>query len=285
MSLMILKGILELGGIFAVLSFGLYMSYNILNIPDLTIDGSFVLGSAISSLLTIYSKPYLGIIFSFIGGMLAGLITGLLITKLKMMPLLAGILTMTGLYSINLRIMNEKPNISLFEYQTIFVHEQTKIIVIYIIVFIVCLSIYFFLKTHLGLALRACGDNEEMVRASSIDTNQIKIIGLSIANGFVSLSGGLYAQYQSFADIQSGTGMMVIALASLIVGMSIIRKEKLIYQLIAVLFGSIFYRFLLTCALMIGLPSADLKLLSSLLVIFSLSLSHMTKRRTKKCLL
>lgn len=285
MSLLILKGILELGGIFAVLSFGLYMSYKILNIPDLTIDGSFVLGSAISSLLTIYSKPYLGIILSFIGGMLAGLITGLLITKLKMMPLLAGILTMTGLYSINLRIMNEKPNISLFEYQTIFVHEQTKIIVIYIIVFIVCLSLYFFLKTHLGLALRACGDNEKMVRASSIDTNQMKIIGLSIANGFVSLSGGLYAQYQSFSDIQSGTGMMVIALASLIVGMSIIRKEKLIYQLIAVLFGSIFYRFLLTCALMIGLPSADLKLLSSLLVIFSLSLSHMTKRRTKKCLL
>lgn len=285
MSLMILKGILELGGIFAILSFGLYMSYKILNIPDLTIDGSFVLGSAISSLLTIYSKPYLGIMFSFIGGMLAGLITGLLITKLKMMPLLAGILTMTGLYSINLRIMNEKPNISLFEYQTIFVHEQTKILVIYIIVFIVCLSLYFFLKTHLGLALRACGDNEEMVRASAIDTNQMKIIGLSIANGFVSLSGGLYAQYQSFADIQSGTGMMVIALASLIVGMSIIRKEKLIYQLIAVLFGSIFYRFLLTCALMIGLPSADLKLLSSLLVIFSLSLSHMTKRRIKKCLL
>lgn len=285
MSLLILKGILELGGIFAVLSFGLYMSYKILNIPDLTIDGSFVLGSAISSLLTIYSKPYLGIILSFIGGMLAGLITGLLITKLKMMPLLAGILTMTGLYSINLRIMNEKPNISLFEHQTIFVNEQTKIIVIYIIVFIVCMSLYFFLKTHLGLALRACGDNEEMIRASSIDTNQMKIIGLSIANGFVSLSGGLYAQYQSFADIQSGTGMMVIALASLIVGMSIIRKEKLIYQLIAVLFGSIFYRFLLTCALMIGLPSADLKLLSSLLVIFSLSLSHMTKRRTKKCLL
>lgn len=282
MNLTVVLGALELGGIFAIMSLGLYMSYKVLNIPDLTVDGSFVLGCAISAICTVNGMPYIGIFLSFILGILAGCFTGYLITRLNIMPLLAGILTMTGLYSINLRIMKESPNISLFEYKTIFStisdNKCIYLIVIYLLIAVLVLLLYYFLRTHLGLALRACGDNEDMVKASSIDTNKMKILGLSIANGFVALSGGIFSQYQQFADIQSGTGMMVIALASIIVGLSIIKKENILFQLAAVVFGSVFYRLILTFALQIGLPSGDLKLLSALLVIISLYISSQTKR-------
>lgn len=285
MGLMIIIGALELGGIFSIMSLGLYMSYKVLNIPDLTVDGSFVLGCAISALCTINGYPYLGIICSFLFGLCAGYFTSVLITRLNIMPLLAGILTMTGLYSINLRIMQERPNISLFECDTIFnslcEREYISLFIIYILVFLLILVIYYFLKTQLGLALRACGDNEDMVKASSIDTDKMKMLGLSLANGLVAMSGGIFAQYQMFADIQSGTGMMVIALASIIVGLSIIKKDTLLYQLLAVVFGSIFYRIILTFALQLGLPSGDLKLLSALLVIISIFISNKAKRGNK----
>lgn len=286
MNLTVILGALELGGIFAIMSLGLYISYKVLNLPDLTVDGSFVLGSAVSAVLTVYCHPYLGIIFSFIVGLIAGAVTGILSTKLNIMPLLSGILTMTGLYSINLRIMNETPNISLFEKTTIFTCLERydpyhKIVIIYVIVVLIALFLHYLLRTQLGLALRACGDNEDMVKASSIDTDKMKILGLALANGFVSMAGAIYAQHQTFADIQSGTGMMVIGLASIIVGMSLIKKEKLAFQLFAVVFGAIFYRAILTVALQLGLPSSDLKLLSALLVIIAISASSLKKRGKK----
>lgn len=287
MNLTIVIGALELGGIFAIMSLGLYISYKILNIPDLTVDGSFTLGCAVSAMLTVHSLPYLGLVMAFIAGCLAGLLTALLMTKLKIMPLLSGILTMTALYSINLRIMHDKPNISLFECRTIFTSLESidpyhKMIIIGIIIFLICGFLYYFLRTQLGLALRACGDNEDMVRASSIDTDKMKMIGLSLANGLVALSGAIFSQHQTFADITSGTGMMVIGLASIIVGMTFIKKDKILFQLIAVVFGAIFYRGILTIALQLGLPSGDLKLLSALLVIIAIS-STSVKRRKKKC--
>ncbi|MEG0451459.1 MAG: ABC transporter permease [Coprobacillus sp.] len=283
----IVIGALELGGIFAIMSLGLYISYKILNLPDLTVDGSFTLGCAVSAVLAVNGMPYLGLLASFVIGCLAGTVTGLLITKLKIMPLLAGILTMTGLYSINLRIMGDSPTISLFESKSMFtVLEQFdpyhKLIIISILVVLICLLLQYFLRTQLGLSLRACGDNEDMVRASSIDTDKMKILGLSLANGFVALSGAIFAQHQTFADVNSGVGMMVIGLASIIVGMTFIKKDKIIFQLIAVVFGAIFYRAILTIALQLGLPSGDLKLLSAVLVVIAIA-STQVKRRKKKC--
>lgn len=288
----VILGALELGGIFAVLSLGLYISYKVLNIPDLTVDGSFTLGTAVSAMFTINSLPYLGILASFVIGAIAGMVTGLLITKLKIMPLLSGILTMTGLYSINLAIMNDTPTISLFDKTTIFsglsgVTTYAKLIIVYIIVVLIVVILDLFLRTQLGLSLRACGDNEDMVRASSIDTDKMKVLGLAIANGFVSMSGAIFAQHQSFADVNSGIGMMVIGLASIIVGMTFIKKEKIIFQLIAVVFGAIFYRGVLTIALQLGLPSGYLKLLSALLVIVAIASTNgafkSKKRRRKSC--
>lgn len=231
----VILGALELGGIFAILSLGLYISYKVLNLPDLTVDGSFALGCAVSGMFTINSMPYVGLIGSFVIGAAAGVVTGLLITKFKIMPLLSGILTMTGLYSINLAIMDDTPNLSLFGNNTIFssftaFDPYGKIILIYLIVIVICVILDFFLRTQLGLSLRACGDNEDMVRASSIDTDKMKILGLALANGLVAMSGAVFAQHQSFADISSGTGMMVIGLASIIVGTTFIKKEKLFFS-------------------------------------------------------
>ena len=292
MSQTVILGALELGGIFAFFSLGLYISYKVLNIPDLTVDGSFTLGTAVSAMFTINAMPYLGILASFLIGAVAGMVTGLLITKLKIMPLLSGILTMTGLYSINLAIMNDTPTISLFDQTTIFsgLNEVTvygKLIIIYIIVVLIVIILDLFLRTQLGLSLRACGDNEDMVRASSIDTDKMKVLGLAIANGFVAMSGAIFAQHQSFADVNSGIGMMVIGLASIIVGMTFIKKEKIIFQLIAVVFGAIFYRGVLTVALQLGLPSGYLKLLSAVLVIIAIASTNgafkSKKRRRKSC--
>lgn len=287
MNLTIILGALELGGMFAIMSLGLFISYKILNLPDLTVDGSFTLGCAVSAIFAVNSMPYLGLFLSFVAGCIAGVVTGLLITKFNIMPLLAGILTMTGLYSINLRIMNDSPNISLFEYPTIFSLFENfdpyhKVIIVGILVLIICYFLYYFLRTQLGLSLRACGDNEDMVRASSIDTNKMKILGLALANGFVSLSGAIFAQHQAFSDIGSGTGMMVIGLASIIVGTTLIKKDKIGFQLFAVVFGAVFYRFILTIALQLGLPSGDLKLLSSVLVVIAIA-SASIKRRKKRC--
>lgn len=288
MNLTIIIGMLELGGIFAIMSLGLYMSYKILNLPDLTVDGSFTLGCAVSAMFTIHSMPYVGILLSFVIGALAGVITGLLITKLNIMPLLAGILTMTGLYSINLRIMNDSPNVSLFEYDSIFtllsvLEPYDKLIVIYGIVILICLFLYYFLRTQLGLALRACGDNEDMVRASSIDTDKMKVLGLALANGFVAMAGAVFAQHQTFSDINNGTGMMVIGLASIIVGLTFIKSDKILFQLVGVVFGAVFYRAILTVALQMGLPTGDLKLLSAVLVVIAIASTTFKSRRKKSC--
>ena len=269
MSQVVILGALELGGIFAVLSLGLYISYKVLNIPDLTVDGSFTLGTAISAVFTMNSMPYLGILASFVFGLVAGMVTGLLITKLKIMPLLSGILTMTGLYSINFSSLDS-------------ITPYSKLIVIYVIVILIVIILNLFLKTQLGLSLRACGDNEAMVRASSIDTDKMKVLGLALANGFVSMSGAIFAQHQSFADVNSGIGMMVIGLASIIVGMTFIKKEKIIFQLIAVVFGAIFYRAILTVALQLGLPSGYLKLLSAILVVIAIASTNGAFKRKKR---
>ncbi|MST89921.1 ABC transporter permease [Sharpea azabuensis] len=276
MNLTVILGALELGAIFSILSLGLYISFKVLDIPDLTVDGSFTTGCAVSAIVTVASSPVLGLILAFVAGALAGLVTGLLITKLKINAILAGILTQTALYSINLRIMDGKPNISLLDSKTIFtnINQITSygtLIVLFIFVIVIVLLLNYFLKTQLGLALRACGDNEDMVRASSIDTDKMKLIGLSLANGLVGLSGALYTQQQTYSDITAGIGMMVIGLASIIIGTTFIKNEKVLISLIATVIGAIFYRFVLTFALQVGITSGDLKLLSAVIVVIAIS--------------
>ncbi len=286
MNLTVILGALELGAIFSILSLGLYISFKVLDIPDLTVDGSFTTGCAVSAIVTVASSPALGLLLAFVAGALAGLVTGLLITKLKINAILAGILTQTALYSINLRIMHGKPNISLLDSKTIFtnINQITSygtLILLFIFVIVIVLLLNYFLKTQLGLALRACGDNEDMVRASSIDTDKMKLIGLSLANGLVGLSGALYTQQQTYSDITAGIGMMVIGLASIIIGTTFIKNEKVLVSLIATVVGAIFYRFVLTFALQVGITSGDLKLLSSVIVVIAIS-STKLKLRGKK---
>ena len=276
MNQVIIIGALELGGIFSIMSLGLYISYKVLNLPDLTVDGSFTLGCAVSAVMTLSGHPVIGLILAFISGLLAGLVTGILTTKLKIASLLAGILTMTGLYSVNLKIMNDSPNISLFDCSTVFTPlsafgEYGILLFITVVVIVVALCLHYFLKTQFGLALRACGDNEDMVKASSIDVDIMKMIGLSLANGLVSLSGAIYAQHQAFG------------LASIIIGMAFIKKDQIGYQLLAVIVGSIIYRGILTIALQIGIPSTDLKLLSAILVVVALILTKVKMRRKEVC--
>lgn len=286
MNLTVILGAIELGAIFSILSLGLYISFKVLDIPDLTVDGSFTTGCAVSAIVTVASSPALGLLLAFVAGALAGLVTGLLITKLKINAILAGILTQTALYSINLRIMDGKPNISLLDSKTIFtnINQITSygtLILLFIFVIVIVLLLNYFLKTQLGLALRACGDNEDMVRASSIDTDKMKLIGLSLANGLVGLSGALYTQQQTYSDITAGIGMMVIGLASIIIGTTFIKNEKVLVSLIATVVGAIFYRFVLTFALQVGITSGDLKLLSAVIVVIAIS-STKLKLRGKK---
>lgn len=289
MSLFTIQGAFELGCIFTILGLGLFISFKILNIPDLTVDGSFTSGCAASAVLAVMGHPFLGILAALLVGGLAGVVTGFLQTKLKVQSILAGILTMTALYSINLRIMGNAPSISLFNIPTIFSAFESflpstisKTIVLPILVFLLIALLTFFLKTQLGLSLRATGDNEVMVRASSINTNAMKILGLALANALVAMAGGIFAQHQSFADISSGIGMMVIALASIIIGETLLKGSSILRQLLSVMIGAIIYRYLWAFALQYGVNPNDLKLLSALLVALAISLPTLKQLIMKK---
>ena len=292
MSLSVIIGALELGLIYAIMSMGVLVSFRILNIPDLTIDGSFTLGVATSAILTANGMPLLGLFLGMAAGAVAGMITGFLQTKLKVQVILAGILTMTALYSINLHVMGNKPNVTLIGQDSIFTaldgilpDSVKNIAVILLILLIVVVLLYLFLKTQIGMSLRATGDNEDMVRASSINSERMKILGLAIANALVSLSGAVLAQYQSFADANGGIGTMVIGLASIIVGEAILGRRSMLTSFLSTILGAIIYRFILTIALRIGLPASDLKLMSAVLVIIAISIpvvkAEITKRRNR----
>ena len=288
MSVMILQDAIELGMIFAIMSLGVFLSFRVLNIPDLTIDGSFTTGCAISAILALSGHPVLGVIGAFVFGGLAGSVTGLLQTKCKIQPLLAGILTMTALYSINLKIMSGQPNISIFGKSTIFTPfiqvfgDRAKLIVIMAILLLLIILLYAFLKTQLGMSLRATGDNEAMVRASSINSDAMKLLGIVLANAIVAFAGGIFAQYQNFADVSGGVGMMVVGLASIIVGEAFFRRKTLPFEFLAVVLGAIAYRFILTFALQFGVGASDLNLFSALLVALAISLPHLKKTKKRR---
>jgi len=294
MALSTLQGAMELGLIYAILAFGVYISFRILDIPDLSVDGTFITGCGAAAICTLNGHPYLGVFAALIAGALAGGVTGFLQTKCKIQPILSGILVMSGLYSINYKIMGNTPNISLFDKETIFTQfsswSQSKLmplILCILIVIMVFIVLYVFLKTQLGMCLRATGDNEAMVRASSVNSDRMKILGLALANGLVAFSGGILAQYQNFADVNDGIGKLVIGLASIIVGEAFFGKKTLFRSFLAVVSGAIVYRFLLTFALQLGVNATDQRLLSALLVTLAISFpvlkKEIMKRRKRTC--
>lgn len=261
---------LEQGLIFGIMVLGVYISYKILDFPDMTVDGAFPMGAAIVGTGLIAGlNPIVCLILATAGGALAGLVTGILHVKFKIRDLLSGILVMTALYSVNLRIMG-KSNIHLFNVKHLFSSDAEPILIILTILIIVKLILDFLLKTEFGFALRALGDNEKLVVALGINEKRLKIVGLMIANSMVALAGGVLAQHQGFADIGMGTGTIVAGLASIILGEGIFKNFKKIKMTTVVLIGSILYRFVIALALKLGLRATDLKLVTALIVVIIL---------------
>lgn len=261
-----LLGTIEQGLIFAIMALGLYISYKILDFPDLTVDGSFPMGASIVAILMIKGfNPILALGAAFIGGSLAGFVTGYIHIKFKITNLLAGIIVMTGLYSVNLRIMG-RSNIPLFGIDNIF-SDRSNLFIILFIVFLSKFFLDYLLKTKFGFSLRALGDNETLIVSLGIDEKKLKIIGLMLANGLVALSGGILAQYQGFSDIAMGTGTIVTGLASIIIGESVLKKGKVLNVTTIVIIGSILYRFIILGSLKIGFNASDIKLITAILTV------------------
>ena len=271
-------GSLQLGFLYGILALGIYVTFRILNIPDLTAEGSFTLGLAASAVCTLAGHPVAGIVAAAVAGALAGCVTGVLQTKMGIHAVLAGILTMCGLYTINLIVMGSSPNISLINVPTIFkaaeslgLSKEAARLVIAITAAAVCLVLFF--RTHLGLCIRATGDNEAMVSASSINVDAMKITALAFSNALVAVSGGLIAQYQGFADVNSGSGMLVVGLASVIIGEVIVGKRGLEIGFFSSIFGSIIYRYIIAAATKSQIfPAYALKLVSACIVAAALAL-------------
>lgn len=274
-------GALEQGLLYGVMVLGVYITFRVLDFPDLTVDGSFTLGGAVAARL-IYSgySPWLATFMGLAAGLIAGLCTGLLHTKVRIAPLLAGILMMIALYSINLRVMGGKSMLSLLRIDTVFtditrlgIPKQLVVMALGLaFIIVICYLMFVFLQTEVGLALRATGDNEQMIRSLGVNTNYSKVVGLSLGNGLVGLSGALVAQYQSFSDAGMGIGMIVVGLASVIMGEVVIGNKTLRRTLIAVVIGSIIYRIVITFVMRIGLPATDLKLFTAVLVILAMAM-------------
>ncbi|MBO5236913.1 MAG: ABC transporter permease [Spirochaetaceae bacterium] len=290
--LLAIQGAASQGVLWGIMTLGLYITYKVLDFADLTVDGSFALGGAVSATLLVNGmNPLLSLLAAFVAGGLSGIVTGLLHTKLKIPGILAGILTMTALYSINIRIMGQA-NIPLLGIDTLMSNIEVKMSlnrtissllsgVIFSTVIIIAL--YWFFGTELGSSIRATGNNERMVRAQGVNTDTMKIIGLMISNGLVSLSGALVAQSQGYADVGMGTGTIVIGLASIIIGEVIFGKRFAFwYILLSVVLGSIIYRIIIAVVLQMGLKSTDLKLLTAIVVAAALALPVLKLKRPKK---
>lgn len=282
MNMTLILSAVELGLFYTLLTLGLFISYRILDIPDLTVDGSFTLGAAVAVVLTTAGHPFIAILGAALAGILAGVVTATLQTKLKVQPILAGILTMTALYSINIMVMGDKANVSLLGVETLFTKmkmliggSRSGLILGAVIVLVVCILLGIFLYTKLGLSIRATGDNEDMVRSSSINVDLMKIIGLAIANGLVAVSGAFIAQKQSFADVSMGTGMVVIGIASLIIGEVIVdifvKQRGIKSNILAAVLGSIIYRLIISAALSVNISAISMKLVSAIIVVVAIS--------------
>lgn len=275
-------GSLQLGLIYGFLAIGIYISFRIMNIPDLTAEGSFTFGLVVAAVFADLGHPILGIVLALAAGALAGVVTGALNVYLRIPAILAGILTMSGLYSVNLLTMDSKANLTLIGVDTVFSLtapifggdlDLAKTLVNLVLVALAVFLIYTFFKTRIGLSIRATGDNEYMVRASSINIGVTKILALALSNAIIALSGGILAQYQQFADISSGVGMLVVGLASVIIGEAFLGQRGILCGLCAAVLGSIIYRLLIALAYQTNIfPSAAFRLISAVIVTIALAI-------------
>ena len=282
-SMAVITSALELGFIYALVALALFLSFRILNIADMTTDGSFTLGCAVSAVVALAGHPYLALPAAMIAGACAGVITALLQTKWGVPSILAGIITNTGLYTVNLAVMGFSSNVNMLKATTIFTaFPGMKLIPAMIITVFVAAVLVVFLNTRLGLSIRATGDNPDMVRASSINTGLTVTIGLAVSNSITALSGAVLAQYQKTADINLGTGMVIIGLASLIIGETVFRGRKIWVKALGAVVGCIVYRFIIAIALRLDLPSECLKLVSAIIVALAIALPTIEKRKGGK---
>lgn len=280
-------GSLQLGLIYSLLAIGIYLGFRIMNLPDLTAEGSFTFGLVVSAVLTANGQPYFALLAALCAGAFAGIVTGLLHTKLQIPAILAGILTMSGLYSVNLLVMGNKSNYSLIGADTIFRlagnSESGKTLIALAVVLIVILALHCFYQTRIGLSIRATGDNEAMCLASSINVDVTKILSFALANACIALSGGLLAQYQQFADVNSGVGILVVGLASVIIGEAFLRRGGLLRGFIAAVVGSVLYRFIVALAYQSDLfPASSFRLISATIVAIALAVPALQRRWTFK---
>ena len=286
-------GVFEQGFIYAVMALGVYITYKILDFPDLSVDSTFPLGAAITTVLLMNGfNPVLSLILSTAAGAAAGALTGIIHVKFRVRDLLSGIIMMTGRYTINLRITGGSANVPLFNYHTIFNNDfinklcpealepYKTLIIIALIMLIAKLLLDLYLKTKSGFLLRAVGDNEKIVTSLAKDSGFVKIVGLSIANGLVALAGSVMCQQQRFFEISMGTGTIVIGLASVIIGTNIF-KGNLLKATTAVIIGSVIYKACVAAAIEIGLDSQDLKLITAILFLVILIISMDRKKKVK----
>ncbi|MBF6632032.1 MAG: ABC transporter permease [Comamonas sp.] len=293
MSLFSLLGAVEIGLIFALVALGVYISFRLLRFPDLTVDGSFPLGGAVCAvLISGGTNPWLATLAATAAGALAGMVTGWLNVKLKIMDLLASILMMIALYSINLRVMGG-PNIPLINDPTIFNLLQPESmedyvfrpLLLLVIVVAAKLLLDWFFATERGLAIRATGSNARMARAQGVNTGGMILLGMAVSNGLVGLAGAMFVQTQGGSDISMGIGTIVIGLAAVIVGESILPSRKIIYATLAVVIGAIVYRFFIAAALnsdFIGLKAQDLNLVTAVLVTIALVIPQLKRKFSRK---
>ena len=293
------------GMLWAMLALGVYITFRLLDFADLTCEGSFAMGACISAVMTVtyHMNPFISLIFGFLGGAIAGTVTGLLNTKLKIPPILAGILSMISLYSINLRIMSDKANLPInvreegvesmvtlvqkLLPESIRTMSQTTTVIAACIGVIFCVLsvavLYWFFGTELGSAIRATGNNEKMIRALGVNTDHMKLVALALSNGFIALSGSLVAQNQKVADVGSGTGAIVIGLASIVIGEVLFAKATSFkWRLTGIIVGSVVYRMIVAIVLQLGMRSSDLKLLTAILVAIALSVPRLLQVKNGK---
>ncbi len=297
---------LSQGMIYAPMALGVFIAFRVLNTPDLTIDGSFVLGMCVCAVVTIAGYPYLGILCGAAAGALAGLVTGLMQTRLGVNAILSGILTMTGLYTVNFMILGGQSNLYLQRAAVNAQGAQTQVacdtmykdfrqllvsltgnrrldnnlsalIVTGLIVLLAAAALCVFFRTRTGMAIRATGDNEEMVRSSSINADRMRIIGIMLANALVALSGALLCEQQRYADLTFGSGMLVVGLASVIMGQVFFGQRSVTLGIISAVVGSLVYRLILQAAYKVDMPSYAVKLLSAAIVLLALTLPRLKR--------
>lgn len=290
----IILGVLEEGLVYAIMALGVYITYKILDFPDLSVDGTFPLGGALTAVLVLAGvSPLTALLLAFVAGALAGCITGIIHVKLKVRDLLSGIIVMTALYSVNLRLAG-KSNVPFFNNDTIFensfinkvipqgLSDVSVIVILAVIVLIVKVLLDLYLKTRSGFLLRAVGDNETLVTSLAKDKGTVKILGLAIANGLAALAGSVYCQQKGFFEISMGTGTIVIGLANVIIGTKLLKRFGAIKATTAVIIGSIVYKACVSIAIFFGMEASDLKIITSALFLGILVISNGREKKVKK---